>query len=400
MAKNSIRQWSPTAASNLDIASISLAEGVTKPSDVNDFERAHMAQIAQWLAEMSYPTVGGTSDALTLSPTTALAALASNVVYSGAVGATNTTTTPTLAVSSTGAVVIRKIVGGVDVAVAAGDMPAGWPAAWLYSAAANSGSGAWILVNPYVAGVPSYGTGVATWLQTPTSANLAAAVTDETGSGALVFANSPTLVTPALGTPSALVATNATGTAASLTAGVANGLKTATTTVVVSAATAPSSGQVLTATSSTAADWETPTGGLTLITTLTPSVVSSVSLTSIAAGYRKIYLELDALIATSTGASLTLATSSTNGAAYGTAAALVPWTGGAATINGFAEICNVGSTIAAGKVVNFVLATNVSPAVTNNGFATPTNTAAVVNAIQMAVSAGTMTGTIRVYGEK
>lgn len=34
-----------------------------------------------------------------------------------------------------------------------------------------------------------------------TSAQLAALVTDETGSGALVFANSPTLVTPALGTP-------------------------------------------------------------------------------------------------------------------------------------------------------------------------------------------------------
>jgi hypothetical protein len=34
-----------------------------------------------------------------------------------------------------------------------------------------------------------------------TSAQMAAAVTDETGTGALVFANSPTLTTPALGTP-------------------------------------------------------------------------------------------------------------------------------------------------------------------------------------------------------
>jgi hypothetical protein len=46
---------------------------------------------------------------------------------------------------------------------------------------------------------------------TPSSANLAALLTDETGSGSAVFANSPTLVTPALGTPSALVLTNATG---------------------------------------------------------------------------------------------------------------------------------------------------------------------------------------------
>src|SRR3989344_7278431 len=52
-----------------------------------------------------------------------------------------------------------------------------------------------------------------------TSLALSTAITDETGSGALVFANSPTFVTPALGTPSALVGTNITGTAAGLTAG-------------------------------------------------------------------------------------------------------------------------------------------------------------------------------------
>jgi hypothetical protein len=64
-----------------------------------------------------------------------------------------------------------------------------------------------------------YAAGVQAWLANPTSANLRAAVTDETGTGSLVFATSPTLVTPALGTPSALVGTNITGTAAGLTAG-------------------------------------------------------------------------------------------------------------------------------------------------------------------------------------
>jgi hypothetical protein len=49
--------------------------------------------------------------------------------------------------------------------------------------------------------ISSFGTGVATFLGTPSSANLRTAVTDETGSGALVFATSPTLVTPVLGTP-------------------------------------------------------------------------------------------------------------------------------------------------------------------------------------------------------
>jgi hypothetical protein len=44
-----------------------------------------------------------------------------------------------------------------------------------------------------------------------TSAQLAGVITDETGTGALVFANSPTLITPALGTPSSITLTNATG---------------------------------------------------------------------------------------------------------------------------------------------------------------------------------------------
>ncbi|MDP3468581.1 MAG: tail fiber domain-containing protein, partial [Daejeonella sp.] len=51
------------------------------------------------------------------------------------------------------------------------------------------------------------------------SAGLAAALSDETGTGLAVFATSPTLVTPNLGTPSTLVGTNITGTAAGLTAG-------------------------------------------------------------------------------------------------------------------------------------------------------------------------------------
>jgi hypothetical protein len=49
----------------------------------------------------------------------------------------------------------------------------------------------------------SLGTGVQGFLTTPSSANLATALTDETGSGALVFATSPTLVTPTLGTATA-----------------------------------------------------------------------------------------------------------------------------------------------------------------------------------------------------
>src|SRR4029079_11857109 len=49
---------------------------------------------------------------------------------------------------------------------------------------------------PIGTGVSGLGTGVATFLATPSSANLLAAVTDETGSGgSLVFATAPTLTT-------------------------------------------------------------------------------------------------------------------------------------------------------------------------------------------------------------
>ena len=45
-----------------------------------------------------------------------------------------------------------------------------------------------------------YGAGVQAFLATPSSANLRTAMTDETGTGVLVFNTSPTLITPALGT--------------------------------------------------------------------------------------------------------------------------------------------------------------------------------------------------------
>lgn len=75
--------------------------------------------------------------------------------------------------------------------------------------------------------------GFDTFAATPSSANLAALVTGETGTGALVFATSPMLITPALGTPASGVLTNCTGLpiatgVAGLGAGVAAMLASAT----------------------------------------------------------------------------------------------------------------------------------------------------------------------------
>ena len=65
---------------------------------------------------------------------------------------------------------------------------------------------------PVATGVSGLGAGVATFLATPSSANLATAVTGETGSGALVFGTSPTLVTPLLGTVTSGVISACTST--------------------------------------------------------------------------------------------------------------------------------------------------------------------------------------------
>lgn len=66
---------------------------------------------------------------------------------------------------------------------------------------------------PISTGVTGLGTNVATFLATPTSANLAAAITDETGTGANVFATTPTLVTPVLGAATATSVNKVTITA-------------------------------------------------------------------------------------------------------------------------------------------------------------------------------------------
>jgi hypothetical protein len=55
---------------------------------------------------------------------------------------------------------------------------------------------------PISTGVSGLGTGIGTFLGAPSSANLASAITDETGSGSLVFGTSPTLNSPTIaGTP-------------------------------------------------------------------------------------------------------------------------------------------------------------------------------------------------------
>lgn len=106
----------------------------------------------------------------------------------------------------------------------------------------------------------SYAKGVTSSIQTQIDSKGTGTWTDSSTS----TGSNKTFVAPALGTPASGVMTNVTGTASGLTSGNStqtDALKSATTTVNVSSATAPTSGQVLTATDGTHATWATPAGG-------------------------------------------------------------------------------------------------------------------------------------------
>ena len=83
---------------------------------------------------------------------------------------------------------------------------------------------------PISTGVSGLAANIATFLATPSSANLANAVTGETGTGSIVFSDSPTLVTPVLGVASATSVNKLTITApaTSATLTLANGSTLAT----------------------------------------------------------------------------------------------------------------------------------------------------------------------------
>lgn len=78
---------------------------------------------------------------------------------------------------------------------------------------AGDGSTAWTSLAYYTLGTAGVGLTANPLSQfaATTSAQLKTVLSDETGSGAAVFATSPTLVTPALGTPASGTLTNATG---------------------------------------------------------------------------------------------------------------------------------------------------------------------------------------------
>jgi len=74
-----------------------------------------------------------------------------------------------------------------------------------------------------------YGTNVQAFLAVPSSANLRAAMTDETGTGVLVFATSPTLTTPTITNPTVSTGTFTSPTLVTPVIGAATGTSLSTT---------------------------------------------------------------------------------------------------------------------------------------------------------------------------
>lgn len=157
-------------------------------------------------------TVAGTSGGIpyfsSASTWASSAALAANaIVIGGGAGAAPSTTT-------TGTGVLTAL--GVNVGSAGAFVTFNGAGGTPSSLTLTNGTGL-----PISTGVSGLGTGVAAWLATPSSANLAAALTDKTGSGLAVFATSPTLTTPVLGVATATsinkVALTVPATSATLT---------------------------------------------------------------------------------------------------------------------------------------------------------------------------------------
>lgn len=154
MARKTIYDISQTDASNT-LAQTGLAASDTmNPSAVDDTLRGSMAFIAEMLADTTATTApgtandaGGTANALTLTANASFTTLAQGRKISWRATANNTGPA-VMNANGTGSKAIRYQTGSGDAALYANAMAAGGLYTGIYDTASDSGSGAWILLNP------------------------------------------------------------------------------------------------------------------------------------------------------------------------------------------------------------------------------------------------------------
>lgn len=216
----SVYDLANTEASSSATAGWNTAEG-QDPSTVNDGLRRAKEILAAFVDDLGgVNTVGGSADALTVALAqvaggNSISAYATGQLFRFASLSTNTTSV-TINVNSIGAKHIRKISGGTDVALIAGDIAAGRVNEVIYSAAANAAAGAFILNNPALAipvTGPNGGTGTSAYAV-----------------GDLLYANTTTSFAKlAISTAGLSLRVNAGATAPEWAAGVTSGTRSTTT---------------------------------------------------------------------------------------------------------------------------------------------------------------------------
>ncbi len=125
---------------------------------------------------------------------------------------------------------------------------------------------------PVASGISGLGANVATFLATPSSANLIAAVTNETGTGALVFGTSPTLATPTLTSPTMTAPVLGT-----VTSGVISACTSTSMVMVTPVLGTPTSG-VLTNCTGSPTFTDVKTSGLVATTAAAPTIASATTI--------------------------------------------------------------------------------------------------------------------------
>lgn len=157
---DSIYTFDPVPANNTALDSIPYGPNQLYHSQIDNWFRALGSKLAQFVDDLgAVNTVAGTGDAVTVTLASGITAYATGQFFRFIAGAANTGAA-TMNVNSIGIKAIRKISGGTDVALSAGDLAAGVTYELVYRASANAAAGAWVLVGSSVAAATTSAAGI------------------------------------------------------------------------------------------------------------------------------------------------------------------------------------------------------------------------------------------------